>query len=126
MIYLKFHHIVQMNEHVTRVRGLLRDAGSLQAACGRPAATAFGEDAYPTIYEKAAALMQSIARDHPFNDGNKRTAWMAATTLMDVNGHPLDLDFDEDAGDALVMAVALGEIRDVPTIASELVKFTIR
>ena len=57
-----------------RFTGLaVRDIGMLASALGRPKATVFGQDAYPDIWSKAAALMHSIIRNHPFLDANKRT-----------------------------------------------------
>ncbi|WP_155769446.1 Fic family protein [Mycobacterium asiaticum] len=50
--------------------------GLLESAVLRPQATTFGDDAYPTTHEKAAALLHSLTRNHPFVDGNKRTAWL--------------------------------------------------
>lgn len=123
MIYLEFRHILAVNEELTGNRAV-RDPGAVESACGRPRATAFGEDAYPTVWEKAAALMQSLARNHAFVDGNKRTAWVAAITFLEVNGHLLDDAFDQVAAEHLVLAVATGTVRDVPVAASELVKFT--
>ncbi len=103
--------------------GGIRDVGLIESACMRPQATAFGEDAYPSIWEKAAALLQSLACNHGFVDGNKRTAWMAVTVFLEVNGHPLDAVLDEDEAEEFVLAVATGTMRDVPAIASEMVKF---
>jgi Fic/DOC family len=54
------------------------DYGLLDAAVARAQATAFGVDAYPDDFAKAAALLQSLARNHAFVDGNMRTAWAAA------------------------------------------------
>jgi len=59
---------------------MLRDFGLLDSAVMRPQASAFGDDAYPTIHEKAAALLHGLARNHPFVDGNKRTAWAATSS----------------------------------------------
>ena len=56
----------------------LRDFGILDGAVMRPQASAFGEDAFPSIHEKAAALLHSLARNHPFVTANKRPAWTAA------------------------------------------------
>ncbi len=55
----------------------LRDLGGFSSAVHRPMPSAFGEDAYPTIFLKAAALMQSLAENQSFVDGNKRIAWFA-------------------------------------------------
>ncbi len=56
----------------------VRDIGLLESAAARPQATAFGEDAYPSIHDKAAALLHSVARNHPLFDGNERLS-LAAT-----------------------------------------------
>ncbi|MGR7002667.1 type II toxin-antitoxin system death-on-curing family toxin [Yinghuangia aomiensis] len=50
----------------------------MDGASARPRTTAFGADAYPDVWTKAAALMHAIARGHPLVDGNKRTSWVAA------------------------------------------------
>jgi death-on-curing protein len=75
----KIHTIVDGKRKV-------RDMGLLEAAAARPQQTVFGEDAYPTPQEKAAALLHSIARNHAFADGNKRTAAIAAIFMLEVNG----------------------------------------
>jgi death on curing protein len=64
----------------------IRDIDLLLAAEQRPQASAFGQDAYKTIEEKAAALLHSVARNHPFKDGNKRTALVAMLMMLHVNG----------------------------------------
>ena len=65
----------------------LRDRGALESALARPAATFGGEDLYPDIADKAAALMHSLALNHPFVDGNKRIAAFAALVFVESNGH---------------------------------------
>ncbi len=95
----------------------IRDAGLLASAAGRPQTSAFGEDAYPSFADKAAALMHSLARNHPLVDGNKRLAWAATRVFCLINHHDLTLSVD-DAED-LVLAVARGEL-DVPEIAARL------
>jgi death-on-curing protein len=92
----------------------LRDLGLLASAAARPSMTAFGEDAYPTFTEKAAALMHSLARNHPLVDGNKRLAWSATRVLCLLNGY--DIRSEVDAAESFVLAVAAGE-SDVPEIA---------
>jgi death-on-curing protein len=64
----------------------VRDIDLLLAAEQRPQTSAFGEDAYPTLHDKAAALLHSLARNHPFTDGNKRTAAVGALFLLAING----------------------------------------
>jgi len=85
----------------------VRDIGLLASAAGRPQTTVFGEDAYPTLAAKAAALMHSIARNHALVDGNKRLAWSATRVFCLLNGR--DIAFGVDAAESLVLAVAQGE-----------------
>ncbi len=125
IVYLTFDQVLAIHEVVMQGDSRLRDAGLIQSAVSRPHVTAFGEDAYGSIWEKAAALMQSLARNHGFIDGNKRTAWAAAMTFLEVNGHSLDPSFNQQAAEQLVIAIAQGAYGDVPSIASELVKFTV-
>lgn len=87
--------------------GPVRDVGLLDSAAARPRASAFGEDAYPTLELKAAALLHSIARNHALVDGNKRLAWLATVVFLDINGHTTDVD--DEAAFALVMRVAAGD-----------------
>ncbi len=95
----------------------VRDLGLLASAAGRPATTLMGEDAYPTLADKAAALLHSLARNHALVDGNKRLAWLATVVFLDLNGRTVELG-DDDAF-ALVMAVAEGSL-DVAEIAARL------
>ena len=92
----------------------VRDMGLLASAAGRPQTTVFGEDAYPTLADKAAALMHSVARNHALVDGNKRLAWSATRVFCLLNGR--DIAFSVDDAEALVLAVATGAA-DVPDIA---------
>lgn len=96
----------------------VRDHGLLVSAVARPRATAFGEDAYPTPYLKAAALLHSLACNHPLVDGNKRLAWLATFVFLDVDGIRLSTSQDDVVD--LVLAVADGTLRDVEKIAERL------
>ena len=87
MRYVTVDELVYINEQVVTgeaihsiVKGkrAVRDMGLLEAAAARPMASAFGEDAYLTLGEKVAVLLHSVARNHAFADGNKRTATVAA------------------------------------------------
>lgn len=95
----------------------LRDRGLLASAAARPQTTVFGEDAYPSFAEKAAALMHSLARNHPLLDGNKRLAWAATRVFCLINGR--DLRFGVDKAESTVLAVAAGEL-DLPQLAEVL------
>jgi death-on-curing protein len=92
----------------------IRDAGLLAAAAGRPQLTVYGDDAYPTFDEKAAALLHSLVRDHALVDGNKRLAWAATRVFHMLNGH--DLTYTVDDAEQLMLAAAAGDL-DVPQLA---------
>jgi death-on-curing protein len=96
----------------------VRDAGLLESALARPRSSAFGEDIYPSIHGKAAALQHSVARNHALVDGNKRLALAATIAFYGLNGFRLTLSNDE-AYD-LVIAVASGELDDVDVMTSRL------
>ncbi|MGL5826735.1 MAG: type II toxin-antitoxin system death-on-curing family toxin [Nocardioides sp.] len=93
--------------------GPVRDIGLLDAAAARPRTSIFGEDAYPTLTGKAAAMLHSICKNHALVDGNKRLAWHAAVVFLDLNGCAVRLS--HDAAFNLVMAVAEGTA-DLPEI----------
>lgn len=108
MIYLTEEEIFLIAQ---RVVGdvLVRDHGLISAAVARPRASAFGEDAYQDLETKAAALLQSITRNHALVDGNKRLAWAAAVVFYDLNGLVLDPPSVDEAVE-LVVAVAGGQM----------------
>ncbi|MGW8982273.1 type II toxin-antitoxin system death-on-curing family toxin [Streptomyces parvus] len=97
---------------------VVRDAGLLESAAHRPAAAMFGEEAYPDLIDKAAALLQSLAVNHPLFDGNKRTAWLSCVTFLAMNG--VDLRPDIDAAERLVIDVATGEADEIKVISQGL------
>jgi death-on-curing protein len=98
----------------------LRDFGLVESAVARPQTTVFGEDAYPDLHTKAAALLHSLARNHAFIDGNKRVSWLSAGAFYWINGYLLDAP--EDPAYDLVIAAATGSL-DVPDIAATLRKW---
>lgn len=86
----------------------VRDFGLLDSAAHRPQATAFGDDAYPDLNTKAAVLLESIVRNHPLVDGNKRLSWVGVVVLYGLNG--LALRAPEDPAYDLVVGVAEGRV----------------
>ncbi len=122
MIFLDLDALLYVAERALGIAPVVRDHGLLESALGRPQASAFGEDAYPGIHEKAAALMHSLARNHALVDGNKRLALAATIAFYGMNGVRLTLSNDEAY--ALVMSVATGQLDDVPAIAAELERGT--
>ena len=95
----------------------VRDAGLLGAAAARPQTVVFGHDPYPTLAEKAAALMHSLARNHCLVDGNKRLALAATAVFCEINGCLVTMS--NDLAYDLTMRVAQGQA-DVPDIAKAL------
>ena len=85
----------------------LRDSGLLESAIARPFQSFGGEDLYPSIFEKAAALGESLIINHPFVDGNKRTGAVAMIALLEENGLRLSADGDDLYN--FVISISTGE-----------------
>jgi death-on-curing protein len=114
--YLTLEDVAEINARFVGPDGLA-DIGLLESAVLRPQSSAFGQDAYGTIHEKAGALFHSLVRNHPFVDGNKRTAVVAIFTFYALNGFHL---VAED-GDMVALALDTAEgLIDAPTIAKRL------
>ena len=96
----------------------IRDLGLLGSAVARPQTTVFGEDAYPDLWSKAAAFLQSIVGNHALVDGNERLALAGTIAFYGMNG--LRLTLSNDAAYELVIDVARGELDDVASIAAAL------
>ncbi len=122
MIYLDLDSLLHIAARTLGGEPVIRDYGLLESALARPRASAFGEDAYPDLFAKAAALLHSLARNHALVDGNKRLALAATIAFLGINGHRLTLSNDE-AYD-LVIAVATGALDDVAEIAKVLCERT--
>lgn len=118
--YLTLSELIFINSRVVSSPDMatgkrkVRDIELLEAAAQRPEASAFGADAYPLLHEKIAALFHSLVRNHPFTDGNKRTATLAALLMGEVNGQRLAWD----EANALEMIVrAAQDDANVPELA---------
>lgn len=120
--YLSLDDLLRIADAAVGAEVLVRDIGLLESAIGRPQTTVFGEDAYPGLHGKAAALLHSLARNHALVDGNKRLAWAATAVVLGINGHRVEADQDEVV--ELVLAVASGALTDVGAIAQRLVPLT--
>lgn len=120
MEYLTTDDIVRINESEVGPN-LLLDFGLLESAVLRPQQSVFGQDAYPDIHLKAAALMHSLVRNHPFADGNKRTAVLAVIVFYGING----LGLQAEQGEIVALAVDVAEgLLDAPAIAKRLANWT--
>jgi len=108
--YLSLAQLLRLHEMQIRAFGGstgVRDRGGAEAALARPQMTFGGEDLYPDIEAKAAALMHPLVMNHPFVDGNKRTGAAAAELFLNVNGVDLTAE-DEELVD-ITLAIACGE-----------------
>ena len=96
----------------------VRDVGILQAAVARTRASVYGEDAYPDLHAKAAALLHSIVTGHALIDGNKPLGWVSVRLFYRLN--EMDLRAPVDDAFDLVTSIADGSLRDAPDIADRL------
>jgi death-on-curing protein len=117
--YLTVEDLVDLTQRVTGAPASVRDYGLLSSAVARPATIAFGQVAYPELFDKAAALLHSIRMNHALVDGNTRLAWAATVTFLELNGQswpPIDVD----AAVAFMLSVADGTLTEISTISSGL------
>ncbi|MGF1645982.1 MAG: type II toxin-antitoxin system death-on-curing family toxin [Kineosporiaceae bacterium] len=99
---------------------LVRDYGLLASAAARPAAVVLGQDAYPDLATKAAALLHSLCENHALIDGNERLAWTATVVFIGLNRRTSVPAVDVDRAEAFMIAVADGTLHEVGAIAGEL------
>jgi len=115
VIYLTLAELLYVAERTLGHDYAVRDYGLLEAAVARPQATVFGQDAYPDLDAKAAALLHSVARNHALIDGNKPLALAAIIAFCGLNGRRLTMT--NDAAYDLVIGVAAGDLDSVDEIA---------
>lgn len=106
--YLDLEDLIRLATRLLGDPPPIRDPGLLGSAAARPQASAFGEDAYPDVWSKAAALLQSIVKNHALIDGNKRLGWLATAVFLELNGVAITAASNDDVYD-LVMGVAAGD-----------------
>ena len=116
--YLDLEDLLEIAREAVGGDVVVGDYGLLESALARPRASVFGQDAYPDLHLKGAALQNSLARNHALMDGNKRLAWTACRTFLAINGQwisaPEDDRFD------FVIRVATGALSDLDKIAGQL------
>ena len=93
--YLDVDEVIRLHGREVGEGVGLRDKNLLEGAVERPRQSAFGDDAYPTIESKAAALFESLVRNHPFIDGNKRIGVLASFVFLEINGFEVEATNDE-------------------------------
>ncbi len=126
MKYLGYHQVLWIYRRVIEETGGspgIRDEGLLRSALARPQASFGGQELYPSLFEKAAALIESLALNHPFVDGNKRMAWECLDLLLDINGYRITATHDQ--GFEFVMRIVNREMT-VQDTAEWLTKHTRR
>lgn len=116
--YLDLDDLLEIAHAAIGPSVVVADYGLLASALARPSAVVFGRDAYPDVHLKAAALMQSLARNHALMDGNRRVAWAACRTFLAINGEWLSAPADDRFD--FVIRVATGVDSDVNEIAGQL------
>jgi death-on-curing protein len=116
--------LLTVEDLLTLVRDLdvgpVRDVGLLDSSAHRPGAVLYGEEAYPDLDRKAAALLDSLVGNHALIDGNKRLGWLAVVVFYGLNG--VWLDAPDDHAYELVMAVARREL-SIEEIASSFARW---
>lgn len=116
--YLDLDDLVDLARSLLGDPPPIRDIGLLGSAAARPQTTAFGQDAYPDLLTKAAALLQSMVNNHALVDGNKRLGWLAAAVFLELNGINAAQASNDDVYE-LVMWIA-ASTPDLDAIATRL------
>jgi death on curing protein len=106
--YIDLEDLLDLAERLLGPNPPIRDVGLLGSAAARPQTTAFGADAYPDVWTKAAALLLSVVKNHALVDGNKRLGWLASAVFLHLNGIDVSVASNDDVYD-LVMGVASGK-----------------
>jgi death on curing protein len=120
--YLTADDALEVARMVTGGSARVRDVTELAAALARPQQVSCGQDVYPGIWDKAAALLEALGRGYPLVDGNKRLAWNATWFFLGLNSVPLADPLDEDAAHHFMLDLIRGRLT-LPDIASGLQKF---
>jgi death on curing protein len=119
-IYLDVDDLLDIAAAVIGSPAKVRDYGLLSSAAARPQTNVFGQEAYPGLAEKAAALLHSLCCNHALIDGNKRLAWAATVTFVVLNTGGGVPDVDVDDAEEMMLAVARGDLDEVDDIAAQL------
>jgi death-on-curing protein len=120
IFYLSASDLYNLNDEVTGGHTHVRDVHLLHSAAARPALTLFGEEQFPSLTDKAAALLHSLAYHHLFADGNKRTALRAVTLFLQVNGYTLT--WDNTTEYEFILEIAQGKY-DAAQVAARLAQY---
>ncbi|MGN6721881.1 MAG: type II toxin-antitoxin system death-on-curing family toxin [Marmoricola sp.] len=124
VVYLDLDDLLAAAEAIHGRPADVRDYGLLESALARPRASVFGEDAYPDLDQKSAALLASLVGNHALVDGNKRLGLLAVYLFYGLNGRSLRQASDDELFD-LVLDVATRRVPDVTSIAGRLTRLVV-
>ncbi|WP_224769466.1 type II toxin-antitoxin system death-on-curing family toxin [Nocardioides ochotonae] len=125
VVYLTMDDLYAVVEAITAGQaGAVRDHGLLASAAARPATSIYGEEPYPDLSTKAAALLHSLVTSHPLVDGNKRLALVATRLFYALND--VSIVATEDEKVELILAVEDGTLREVDKIGATLRRWETR
>ena len=123
-VYLSVEQVIAIHERSLEAYGGqqgIRDRGLLEAAVHRPMYSIGLVDAYPDAFSKAAALLHSLALNHCFIDGNKRTAFLASVLFLQINGYLFSANQEQSI--ELVYRIASGAEKDIQKTANRLMLY---
>jgi death on curing protein len=120
-VHLDLDDLLEIARRAVGGEPQVRDHGLLASAVARPQTTVFGADAYPSVLKKAAALCESLTRNHGLADGNKRLAWLATWVFCDLNDIRLVATQDEVVD--LIVDIAEGSVPELRQIVDRLAAF---
>lgn len=124
MKFLTLEQAIEINNRLikryspTEMVGV-KDMGMLQSAIGRPQQSVFGNDAYPSIFDKATSLFESLAKNHPFQNGNKRTAFTCMVYFLHINGQQFKMNQKQAEDFTVDMVVGKYNFSEISDIIQE-------
>ncbi|WP_288226055.1 type II toxin-antitoxin system death-on-curing family toxin [uncultured Enterococcus sp.] len=131
MKFLTIEDIVKMN--VLQIKTFsadepigLKNLNALDMAVNQVNASAFGEEVYPSIYEKAAILMIQLIKKHPFHNANNRTTLMSALVFLRINGYSFVLPQQDEVDLVVYIATFSGDFDQLKDDVSEVIKLNTR
>ena len=117
MRYLSLQEVITLHSLLIAQSGGasgLRDEGALESAVAQPEASFGGEELYPDLASKAAALGHSLIQNHPFVDGNKRIGHAAMEVFLLLNGHEIEASVDDQ--EQIIIGVASGKVSRIELV----------
>ena len=121
--YLDIDDVLRLAQRLLGAPVPIRDLGLLGSAVARPQTTVGGRDAYPDLWTKAAAMLQSIVNNHALVDGNKRLGWLSTAVFLELNGIDITAAANDEVYDLVIdVASRQASIDDIATRLAHLVR----